>query len=219
MHVALTMPTDLRAPGAIEDLLAFHRQTFGDARMEEGAAGTEGAPAADDKTFTQADIDRVVAERIARTERKYAGHDELKAKAEQFDALQAASASDLDKAVGTARKEVETALRAEFAAERVADKIEVAAAGKFADIEDAKLHLGPKALEFIKDGVVDTEAVAKAVEALLAAKPHLAAPAAPTKVPSPAAVGLGVTGDAKPDGNVSPGLGRIAAAYAASSAK
>lgn len=48
-HVALTRPIDLTAPGAIEQLLAFHRQTFGDARMEEGAGGDgNGAPPAGD---------------------------------------------------------------------------------------------------------------------------------------------------------------------------
>lgn len=38
-----TKPIDFTAPGAIQQLLAFHRQTFGDARMEEGAGGDGGA--------------------------------------------------------------------------------------------------------------------------------------------------------------------------------
>lgn len=45
-HAHLAKPTDLRAPGAIEQLLAFHRQTFGNARMEGEGAGS-GEPAGD----------------------------------------------------------------------------------------------------------------------------------------------------------------------------
>lgn len=182
-------------------------------------SSTEGGAAAEDKTFTQADLDRIVAERIARETKKYADHEDLKTKAARLDELEAANASDLEKAVAAARKEVETSLRAEFAAERVADKIEVAAAGKFADIEDAKLHLASRATEFVKDGAVDTKAVSKAVEDLLKAKPHLAAPTEQKPAPSPAAVGLGVKGDAKADGSVTPGLGRLSAAYAAKTAE
>lgn len=44
----LVMPLDLRAPGAIDQLLAFHRSLVGDARMEgEGGDGTSGAGAGD----------------------------------------------------------------------------------------------------------------------------------------------------------------------------
>ncbi|MGZ6852474.1 MAG: hypothetical protein ACXVGC_00165 [Mycobacteriaceae bacterium] len=42
MSAAFFKPTDLGAPGAIEDLLAFHRARFGDARMEEGTGGEGG---------------------------------------------------------------------------------------------------------------------------------------------------------------------------------
>lgn len=41
-HARLTKPLDLNAPGAVDALLAFHRQTFGDARMED-AGGDAGA--------------------------------------------------------------------------------------------------------------------------------------------------------------------------------
>lgn len=39
----LCRPTNLNAPGAVDALLAFHRATFGDARMEEGAGAAGGA--------------------------------------------------------------------------------------------------------------------------------------------------------------------------------
>jgi hypothetical protein len=51
MSAAFFKPTDLRAPGALGDLLAFHKARFGDARMEEGAGGDggEGEGSGEDK--------------------------------------------------------------------------------------------------------------------------------------------------------------------------
>lgn len=47
-HAHLTKPLDLSAPGAIDQLLAFHKQHFGDARMEdEGADAGSGGDGAD----------------------------------------------------------------------------------------------------------------------------------------------------------------------------
>jgi hypothetical protein len=95
--------------GQIQDLLDFHRSVFRDARMEDGAPPAPDAPPADappEKTFTQADVDRLIAERLKRA--KPADYDDLKAKARQFDELQAANASELEKAVNAARKEGET---------------------------------------------------------------------------------------------------------------
>lgn len=52
----------------------------------------------DDKNFTQADVDRIVADRLAREKGKHSDYDELKAKAGKLDELEAANKSDLDKA-------------------------------------------------------------------------------------------------------------------------
>jgi hypothetical protein len=187
------------------------------------AASTEGTPPEGQeqeagKTFTQADLDRIVAERLARESKKYADYDDLKAKAEEAARLQAeqeeATASDLDKAVKAARKEVEEALRAEFAQERVADKIDALAAGKFADPEDARLRLASRVGEFVQDGSVDTDAISKALDEVLEKHPHLAAKPEKTPPPAPERAGIGVSGDGKGKPQVSPGLDRLRAAYA-----
>lgn len=47
MRSSLVKPADLNAPGAIDALLAFHRQTFGSARMDAGEGGSEGGDGAD----------------------------------------------------------------------------------------------------------------------------------------------------------------------------
>lgn len=69
----------------------------------EGGAGTsgaggEGSGGAPDKTFTQADLDRIVQDRVARERSKFADYDAYKDKATKFDDLEAANKSELDKA-------------------------------------------------------------------------------------------------------------------------
>lgn len=49
------------------------------------------------KTFTQADIDRIVADRLSREKNKYSDYEDLKAKAEKFDQAEAANKSEADK--------------------------------------------------------------------------------------------------------------------------
>lgn len=78
-----------------------------------------------DKTFTQADVDRVVQERLSRERAKYEGFDALKDKASKFDELQEKNQSELEKAAAKATRAEERAntaegklLRFEVAAEK-----------------------------------------------------------------------------------------------------
>jgi hypothetical protein len=67
----------------------------------EPAGTPEPAPAADPgKTFTQEELDRIVGERLGRERQKYEGFDDLKAKADQFDELQRAQQTDLERVTG-----------------------------------------------------------------------------------------------------------------------
>lgn len=107
----------------IDELLDFHRATFGDAVMEadggEGGDGSEGGEGAtgdgETQTFTQADVDRLVGK--ARTEErrkvseKYADYDDLRQRAEGAKTLE-------DRVADIERQRVETearAMRAEIA--------------------------------------------------------------------------------------------------------
>lgn len=65
-----------------------------------GQQTTQGA----EKTFTQADVDRIVAERLQRDRAKYADYDDIKSKAEKFDAMEEASKTELQKATDRANK-------------------------------------------------------------------------------------------------------------------
>ncbi len=55
-------------------------------------------PAQQDKTFTQSDLDRIVEDRLSRERKKYDGFDDLKAKAQRLDELEAANQSEIEKA-------------------------------------------------------------------------------------------------------------------------
>jgi hypothetical protein len=77
------------------------------------------------KTFTQKDLDRIVDERLNRERSKYADYDQLKAKAEKLDEMEAGNKSEIQKAEAAraaAEKERDEAraqaLRLEVAAEK-----------------------------------------------------------------------------------------------------
>jgi hypothetical protein len=86
---------DIAAPGGIHKLLDFHRLTFGDAVMEvDPDAGTApaGEPNGQIPEFkapaSQAELDRIIQDRVARVKNQFADYDDLKAKAGQVDTLQ-----------------------------------------------------------------------------------------------------------------------------------
>lgn len=135
---------------------------------------------------SQADLDRVLGQRLQREREKFADYSDLQEKAKRLDEIEQASASELEKAVRKAREEASAEVRAQVTADRVLDKIEVAAAGKFADVTDARLRLGARAAEFVdSDGRIDAEAIAAAVEKELESAPHLKAAAASPQRPRP----------------------------------
>lgn len=66
------------------------------------AAKTTPAAQSGGKTFTQAELDAIVADRLARERAKYPDYESLKAKAAKFDAAEEAGKSELQKANETA---------------------------------------------------------------------------------------------------------------------
>ena len=60
----------------------------------QGTQTTEG----EQKTFTQEEVNNIVAERLGRDRQKFADYDELKQKAAEFDKLQEANKTELQKA-------------------------------------------------------------------------------------------------------------------------
>jgi len=74
-----------------------------EAQAAQAAQTTPAAPAGE-RTFTQAELDSVIADRLARERAKYPDYEALKAKAAQFDAQAEAAKSDLQKAQERANK-------------------------------------------------------------------------------------------------------------------
>lgn len=70
---------------------------------QENAAVENEIPS-EEKTFTQKELDSIVAERLKRERSKYEGFDELKAKAAKFDELEEASKTELQKVTERAEK-------------------------------------------------------------------------------------------------------------------
>jgi hypothetical protein len=93
----------------------------------EGGAGGGGDGGGDggEKKFTQADLDRITGERLAREQKKYEGFDDLKAKAEKWAAHEAAQKPNGDddkggdRPAGLGDEDVQKRIDEALAAERV----------------------------------------------------------------------------------------------------
>lgn len=85
-------------------------------------AGNDAGGGDEGKTFTQAELDRIVEQRLKRERGKFSDYDDLKAKAEQLDELEAENRSDVENATTRA----EQAEKRAAAAERRALVLEVA---------------------------------------------------------------------------------------------
>lgn len=71
-----------------------------------------------EKTFTQAELDAIVSERLSREKRKYEGFEELKEKAKRLDEIEEANKSELEKATERVK-----ALEAELDSKKKADAL------------------------------------------------------------------------------------------------
>jgi hypothetical protein len=151
----------------------------------EGAAGGEGDPlvpaATEATTFAQADVDRIVRERLARQKAQFADYDDLKTAATELAELKAASQSDLEKAQNRVAELEAKATAAEERAQRtlVDSALAAAASSKLADPTDAAAFIDRASITFDEAGAPNN--VAELVDALVTAKPHLAA--GPRRVP------------------------------------
>lgn len=110
----------------------------------EGGTGTEGAPSGDTpaagefKPITsQEDLDATIKDRLARERAKFKDYNDLKAKAGQFDQLQAANQTEAEKAAARLA-ELEAKL-ATNAAETL--RLRVASQHKITDADDIRLFL------------------------------------------------------------------------------
>lgn len=183
----------------------------GDPASQGDPAGGAGDPDLGDagKRALDAERTRAKSEEKARkaAERRAS---ELEARLAQ---LEENGKSESEKLLAQARKEADQAARTEErsrAARRIlTSEIKAAAGGKLADPADAVRLLDLDEFKVDDDGEVDAKSISSAIEGLLKDKPYLAAK-------STATVGSADGGsrgsETKPE--VTPGLGRLRAAYA-----
>lgn len=123
------------------------------------------------RTFTQADLDRIVQERLARA--VPADYEELKAKAGELDKMKEGEKTELQKAQEAAAEasKRDEASQAELAKVKRLTAIQLQAMAQGADADTVAALLADSKSITVKDGEV--QGVKEAVEALLKEKPFL----------------------------------------------
>jgi hypothetical protein len=175
----------------------------------------EGGDEAPPQTFSQADVDRIVADRLKREREKFKDYPELKAKAAEHDkALEAQKTAEqrAQEEADKANKRAQSLL-----AGSVRNQIKALAAEKFADPEDPPGFLDVTRYAS-EDGEIDTDAIRADLDDLLARKPHLGKPDPKPRPPAPTRA-QGSSGNGAQEANVTPGMGRLRHAYSSSNPK
>lgn len=108
---------------------------------------------------------------------------ELKATKAELDQFRQSQMSETEKAIEAARREGEQSADERWRKQAGELAVAAAAAGRFADPEDAARFIGD--VPFDENGQVDRDALKQRIDEVLAAKPYLGAAAGTT--PSPAA--------------------------------
>jgi len=178
-----------------------------------GDPGADGTPAPG-RSYQQDEVDRIVGERLARERRKFADYADLKAAADRLAKIEEQQKTETQRLadqLAAAEKARDDAVAAATRAQ-VTSAVTAAAAGKLADPGDALALLDTAALVG-DDGAVDTAALTAAIDALVTAKPYLAAAGPGPRTPAP-----DPSQGAKPGGTASKGSldEQIAAAQKAS---
>jgi hypothetical protein len=136
------------------------------------------------RTFTQDELEAQLGSRLAREREKFGDYNDLKAKAEQFDELQAANKTELEKLMERAESaERERDEVAKTATEQAVSSAIIAEASRrgVIDPDDVVALLDKSSLSVEGSSVTG---VAEAVGSLLEAKPHLLANQTPGPVDS-----------------------------------
>lgn len=137
-----------------------------DEAKEAPSSGGESAPE-QERTFTQADIDKAVQDRLHRERQKFADYDELKAKVD-------AQKSEAEKAVEAARAEGAKEVASKYQKRLFEAEVRShAAALKFRDAGDALSVFGDSEGLVSDDGSVDGAAIQKRLSEIASQKPYL----------------------------------------------
>lgn len=133
---------------------------------------------AGDTTFTppasQADLDRIIQDRVARERNKFADYDNLKAKATEYDQFKESSKTEHQKAIDAAKLEGASEVTGKFTTRIVNAEIKASAAALgFADPGDAVALFGDISKVEITDDGPDAEAIKTKLADIAKNKPYL----------------------------------------------
>lgn len=128
-----------------------------------------------EKTFTQDQVNGLLADQKRKVEGRYSDYGDLKAKAGELDKVRQASKSEMEKAVDAARTEGASAAMQSANSRLVkAEARALAAAGQFRDPADAVAFLADlSSINVSPDGDVDADRLKTALAELAKAKPYL----------------------------------------------
>lgn len=162
-------------PTITRRLFVFARHNDGDG-TDTGDTGSDTGGGDADRTFTQADVDRIVQERVARVKNTPpADYDQLKAAAAELEQLRDAERSELERANGRAESAEQAAAAATDRANRALKRAGLVSAAVEAGAVDpatvADLLLASDQVNVSDDG--DVTGAEEAVQALLESKPFL----------------------------------------------
>jgi hypothetical protein len=147
------------------------------------------------KTFTQDEVNKIIADRVARA--KPADYSDLKAKAAEYDKLAEKSQTETERLVNAARKETEQSVVQKFNRRIVQSEARaLAASAKFRDPSDAVAFLGDLSQIQVTDDGVDVKALNSALADLAKQKPYLLIDEKPTRPEGD--VGQGPRGNSGP---------------------
>ena len=146
------------------------------ATSNTGSTSTAGEPntsssAQNNSTFNQADVDRIVKERLSRESAKYADYDQLKERATQWDKFVEESKPEQEKALTAAKQEAEKVAydkaRSEFGGKLVQAHLQAAAAGRLSEGAVSALVAGVDTSRFLTEaGDVDTAKVTQFIDGI-----------------------------------------------------
>lgn len=123
---------------------------------------------------SQADLDRIIQDRIARERSKFADYDTLKAKATEYDQFKESSKSEQQKAIDAAKLEGANEVTGKFTTRIVNAEIKATAAALgFSDPGDAVALFGDISTVEINDDGPDAEAIKTKLADIAKNKPYL----------------------------------------------
>lgn len=151
----------------------------GEATSTTGTEGEGGEATTTNNQPTELEVAQAEAEKWKNLSRQ--NEKNAKKALADLEKAQQGSMSDVERAVAEATTKAKAEALAETLNDRVTDKVRIAAAGKFADLEDAIALLGDLGDRFIVSGEIDEKAITKAIDELIEKKPYLAAGTPPPK--------------------------------------